>query len=454
MRGVFALVEAVSARSSLVVKTKKGASLTAAFSIDLDNWLDEFGALMDRIRPRFARYESARHAAGLMLGLLSNLERKNCWTIAEERGDVTPHGLQHMLSRASWDEDAVAADVRDYVTTALADPDAVLVVDETGDLKKGAATVGVQRQYTGTAGRIENSQVAVYLTYAGTRGHALIDTALYLPRSWTEDLARLARAGVPDDVDFATKPALAQEMIAAALDAGVPASWVAGDEVYGADTALRSACRRRGVGYVLNVACNHHVVTAGCRVDALIVDTPAFAWQRLSAGAGSKGPRMYSWLLIDIDSALPGHEWIMVRRNDSTQELAYYRCWSPHPVPLPTLVAVAGRRWTIEESFQAAKSQAGLDEHQVRTWTSWRRWVILSMLAMAFVAVTAANERDNTPTPDGLIPFTLNEIRRLFDKLILARTATADTIWAWSLWRRKHQATARYYHYQRRSGHQ
>jgi SRSO17 transposase len=448
---VFALFRGVSARSSLVVKTKKTAALTATLSIDPDDWLDEFGALTDRIRPRFARYESARHAAGLMLGLLSNLERKNCWTIAEERGDVTPHGLQHMLSRGSWDEDAVAVDVRDYVTTAFADPDAVLVVDETGDLKKGAATVGVQRQYTGTAGRVENAQVAVYLTYAGARGHALIDAALYLPRSWTEDPDRMARAGVPDDIDFATKPVLAQEMIAAALDAGVLASWVAGDEVYGADSGLRGVCRDHGVGYVLNVACNHHVVTAGCRVDALAVGIPAFAWQRLSAGAGSKGHRMYSWLLIDIASSLPGHEWIMVRRNDSTGELAYYRCWSPHPVPLRTLVAVAGRRWTIEESFQAAKGQAGLDEHQVRTWTSWRRWVILSMLAMAFLAVTTANERDHTPTTDNLIPFTLNEIRRLFDKLTLVRSASEDTIWAWSLWRRKHQATARYHHYQRRS---
>lgn len=448
---MFALFRGVSARSSLVVKTKKTAALTATLSIDPDDWLDEFGALTDRIRPRFARYESARHAAGLMLGLLSNLERKNCWTIAEERGDVTPHGLQHMLSRGSWDEDAVAVDVRDYVTIAFADPDAVLVVDETGDLKKGAATVGVQRQYTGTAGRVENAQVAVYLTYAGARGHALIDAALYLPRSWTEDPDRMARAGVPDDIDFATKPVLAQEMIAAALDAGVLASWVAGDEVYGADSGLRGVCRDHGVGYVLNVACNHHVVTAGCRVDALAVGIPAFAWQRLSAGAGSKGHRMYSWLLIDIASSLPGYEWIMVRRNDSTGELAYYRCWSPHAVPLRTLVAVAGRRWTIEESFQAAKGQAGLDEHQVRTWTSWRRWVILSMLAMAFLAVTTASERDHTPTPDNLIPFTLNEIRRLFDKLTLVRTASEDTIWAWSLWRRKHQATARYHHYQRRS---
>jgi SRSO17 transposase len=435
----------------VVVKSKKTAVPTAVGSIDPDRWLDEFGALMDRIRPRFARYEPARHAAGLMLGLVSNLERKNCWTIAEERGDVTPHGLQHMLSRASWDEAAVAADMRDYVTTAFADPDAVLVVDETGDLKKGVATVGVQRQYTGTAGRIENAQVAVYLTYAAARGHALIDTALYLPKSWTADAPRRRRAGIPEDVEFATKPALAQQMISSALDAGVSASWVTGDEVYGADSALRRTCQGRGIGYVLAVARNHHVVTAGQRVDELAAAMPRFGWQRFCAGAGSKGPRLYSWLLIDISSALPGHEWIMVRRNDSTHELAYYRCWSADPVPLCTLVGVAGRRWTIEECFQTAKGQAGLDEHQVRTWTSWHRWTILSMLALAFLAVTCANARDNMPTPQGLIPFTVNEIRRLFDKLILTPTATENTIWAWSHWRRKHQSAARTHHYRRRS---
>jgi SRSO17 transposase len=452
--GVFALVGAVSARASLVVKTNQTAALTAALSIDPGEWLDEFGALMDRIRPWFSRHEPARHAASLMLGLLSSLERKNCWTIAEQRGDVTPYGLQNMLSRASWDHDAVAAEVRDYVTTAFADPDAVLVVDETGDLKKGAASVGVQRQYTGTAGRIENSQVAVFLTYAATLGHALIDTRLYLPKSWIEDPSRCCAAGVPDDIEFAAKPELAQSMIIDALEAGVSASWVAGDEVYGADSALRSACRDHGVGYVLAVACNHHIVTAGCRVDELVAAAPGFGWQRLSAGLGSKGPRLYSWLLADITSALPGYEWIMVRRNDKTNELAYYRCWSPHPVPLRTLVWVAGRRWTIEESFQAAKGQAGLDEHQVRTWPSWHRWTILSMLAMAFLAVTCASERTRTSTPKNLIPFTLNEIRRLFDKLVLIRTATRDSIWAWSLYRRKHQATARDHHYRRRSENQ
>ena len=451
---MFALVGAVSARISLVVKTSQDAALTAAFSIDPECWLDEFGALMDRIRPWFARYEPARHAASLVLGLLSNLERKNCWTIAEARGDVTPYGVQHMLSRASWDHDAVTGEVRDYVTTAFADPAAVLAVDETGDLKKGTASVGVQRQYTGTAGRVENSQVAVFLTYAAARGHSLIDTRLYLPKSWIEDPARRRAAGVPDDIEFATKPKLAAAMLTDALDAGVPASWLTGDEVYGADSALRATCRDHGIGYVLAVACNHHVVTAECRVDELVAAAPQFGWQQLSAGQGSKGPRVYSWLLIDITAAITGFEWVMVRRNDTTGELAYYRCWSPHPVPLRTMVGVAGRRWTIEESFQTAKGQAGLDEHQVRTWTSWHRWTILSMLAMAFLAVTCAGEHARTPTPQSLIPFTLNEIRRLFDKLVLTRAATRESIWAWSLWRRKHQATARAHHYHRRSEYQ
>src|SRR6202171_1693358 len=328
---------------------------------------------MDRIRPRVARYEPARHAAGLMLGLLSNLERKNCWTIAEERGDVTPHGLQHMLSRASWDEDAVAGDVRDYVTTAFADPDAVLVVDETGDVKKAAATVGVQRQYTGTAGRIENSQVAVYLAYAAAAGHALIDGELYLPKSWIEDSARRVGAGVPDDVEFATKPALAAAMLTRAVHAGTPARWAAGDEVYGADPGLRTTVCDLGLGYVLGVGSNRTVRTGAgpARVDTLARSLPRHAWQRVSAGTGTKGQRWYSWALVDIDADADadadaaGHHHLLVRRNDKTGELAYYRCYSPDQVTLADYVRVAGWRWKVEESFQTGKGLAGLDEHQI-----------------------------------------------------------------------------------------
>jgi SRSO17 transposase len=315
---------------------------------------------MDRIAPRFARYEPVRRAAGLMLGMLSDLDRKNCWTIAEHRGDVTPDGLQHLLSRARWDADAVRDDVRGYVIDAFGESDAVLVVDETGDVKKGVHSVGVQRQYTGTAGRIENAQVAVFLTYAARRGHALIDRALYLPRSWIEDPDRCAAAGIPAQTGFATKPALATELITRTVYAGVPAAWVAGDEVYGADPTLRRTVRQLGLGYVLQAAANRRVPTAAgpIRVDHLPGMLPTHAWQQYSAGAGSKGHRIYSWAWIALPPEDPdetGQHHLLIRRNDTTGELAYLRCYSPHPVPLATLVRVAGQRWRIEESFQAAK---------------------------------------------------------------------------------------------------
>ena len=249
--------------------------------------------MIDRIAPRFTRYEPLRHAAELMAGMVSGLDRKNCWTIAEHRGDATPDGLQHLLARAKWDADGVRDDLRDYVVDALGDAGAILVVDETGDVKKGTATVGVQRQYSGTAGRIENSQVAVYLTYAAPRGHALIDRALYLPKSWTEDPARCQDAGIPHDQSgFATKPALATTLISRAVAAKVPAAWVAGDEVYGADPRLRAAIRGHHLGYVLAIAANRRVPThAGpVRVDALPALIPAHAWQRHSAWRWSSRP--------------------------------------------------------------------------------------------------------------------------------------------------------------------
>ena len=279
-----------------------------------------------------------------MLGLLSDLDRKNCWSIAEHRGAKTPDALQHLLSRAVWDADLVRDDLRSYVIDHLGELGAVLVVDETGDLKKGTHSVGVQRQYTGTAGRIENSQVAVYLAYAARTGHALIDRALYLPQSWTERPDRCADAGIPTGTVFATKPALATAMITAALDAGTPASWVAGDEVYGADPTLRATLEGRGVGYVLAVASNRRVPTANrpIQVDFLAAALPVRSWQRLSAGAGSSGHRMYSWAWIPINPAGDGHHWVLLRRNDTTGEIAYYRAFSPTAVPLGVLVKVAG----------------------------------------------------------------------------------------------------------------
>jgi SRSO17 transposase len=432
------------------------AAVAAVHSVDPDRWWTEFSAVIDRLASRFARYEPLRHASELMTGMVSGLDRKNCWTISEHRGAGTPDGLQHLLSRAKWDADAVRDDLRDYVVDAFGDPGATLILDETGDVKKGMHSVGVQRQYTGTAGRIENSQVAVYLTYAAPRGHALIDRALYLPRSWAEDSQRCDDAGIPTDKrEFATKPTLARMLLARAVGAQVPATWVAGDEVYGADPRLRAAIRGHQLGYVLAISANRCVPTpAGkIRVDRLPAMLPSWAWQKHSAGTGAHGQRYYSWAWVDLvaeDDTDTGYHYVLIRRNDTTGELAYLRCYSPRPVPLRTLVRVAGQRWRIEEAFQAAKGLVGLDQHQVRRWTSWHRWTTLAMLAHAFLAVATAIERDIQPTPAGLIALTVNEFRRLFDALLLVTKHSVTSLLAWSRWRRRHQHQARLSHYRRR----
>ncbi|MCD9900880.1 IS701 family transposase [Streptomyces sp. MT29] len=408
---------------------------------------------MDRIAGRFARVEPRRRSGWLVLGLLADLPRKNCWTIAEWAGDPTPHGLQHLLSRASWDADTVRDDARDYVVEHLRDDAAVLVVDETGDVKKGTHTVGVQRQYTGTAGRIENSQVAVYLVYAGSRGHAAVDRELYVPRAWTTDPDRCQAAGIPEERAFATKPELAAVMIERFLDAGHHAAWAAGDEVYGGNPKLRAALETRGMGYVLAVACSAEITTqAGkFKADALAGKLPRRAWQKLSAGAGAKGHRFYDWAVIDTVDPGPGHRQLLIRRNRATGELAYYRCYSPGAVPLTTLVRVAGSRWRVEETFQAGKGLAGLDEHQVRRFVSWTRWVTLAMLAHALLAVVRADEHDRAADPADLIPLSCNEVQRLFIAIVVQSVHNTAHRLAWSNWRRRHQARSQASHYRRQA---
>lgn len=301
---------------------------------------------MGRIAGRIARYEPRLRAGRLVLGLLSDLPRKNCWTIAEWAGQASPYGMQHLLCRAAWDADAVRDDVREYVVEHLHDEAAVLVVDETGDVKKGTHTVAVQRQYTGTAGRIENCQVAVYLVYAGARGHAAVDRELYIPRSWTCAPDRCRAAGLGEDTVFATKPELATTMIERFLNAGHHVGWVTGDEVYGGNPKLRTALQERGIGHVLAVACSAEVPTGAgkFRADVLAKKVPKRAWQKLSAGRGAKGHRFYDWAVIDLASPGPGRHQLLTRRNRTTGELAYYRCFSPQPVPLTQLVRVAGSR--------------------------------------------------------------------------------------------------------------
>ncbi|MET9397987.1 IS701 family transposase [Kitasatospora sp. NPDC002965] len=411
---------------------------------------------MGRIAGRFTRVEPRRRVRQLVLGLLSDLPRKNCWTIAECAGEAAPDGMQHLLGRAKWDADQVRDDVRGYVVEHLHDEQAVLVVDETGDVKKGTHTVGVQRQYTGTAGRIENSQVAVYLVYAGRRGHAAVDRELYVPHSWTDLPDRCRAAGLDDQTAFATKPELAARMIGRFLDAGHRAPWVAGDEVYGGNPKLRAALEERGCGYVLAVARTHEVPTpAGkFRADILVKKLPKRAWQKLSAGAGTKGHRFYDWAVIDLARPAPGSHRLLIRRNRSTGELAFYRCYSSRPVPLTTLVRVAGSRWRVEEFFQSGKGLAGLDEHQVRRFVSWSRWVTLAMLAHAFLAVVRAGEHARQPGPTDLIPLTCNEIQRLFTTLVIRPVHDATHRLGWSHWCRHHQARAQASYYRRQAANQ
>jgi SRSO17 transposase len=435
--------------------------VAAGLSVDLDRWRREFDELMLRVGARFARVEPRRRMASFVLGLLAGLPRVNCWSIAEYAGEDGPRGMQRLLSAAVWDEAGVRDDLRGYVLEHFADPGAVLVVDETGDVKKGMMTVGTQRQYTGTAGRTENAQVAVYLAYAAPAGSAFLDRALYLPRSWTDDPGRCRAAGVPPDTAFATKPALARQMITRAIDAGTPAAWVTADEVYGQDPQLRAGLARRGLGYVLAVARSHPVTTpAGtCPAVRLAKQLPARAWQRLSAGPGAKGPRWYDWAVIEVtDPAVTGGggpHWLLIRRRISDGEYAFYRAHAPGPVPLAQLVRVAGSRWKVEDGFAAGKELAALDEHQVRSWTSWHRWTILALLACAFLSVLAAAQPEGS-THDQLIPLTRNEIRRLFTGLCRQPPAPRRQL-HWSRWRRRHQATARACHYRRRAlppGHQ
>ncbi|MDG4796391.1 IS701 family transposase [Micromonospora sp. WMMD1082] len=412
----------------------------------------------DAFAGRFGRVEPRRTATAFVSGLLADIEVKTCWQLAERAGHARPDAMQRLLYRAVWDADAVRDDLRDVVVARFGDSDGVLVVDETGDLKKGTHSVGVQRQYTGTAGRIENAQVGVFCGYASRHGHTLIDRRVYLPVSWTDDRDRCQAAGVPDEVAFATKSELAADMITAAVDAGVPVGWAAADEAYGNSSVFRTHLREHRLGYVLAVSRSHLVPLDGgktrVRADRVAVDLPASAWQRRSAGAGSKGPRFYDWAWLndvctDADPDDGGHHSLLIRRNTTTGELAFYRCWTPQQATLARLVRVAGIRWTVEESFQAAKGQVGLDQHQVRRWDSWHRFTTLALAALAVLAICAADADDDS-TDTGLIKLTVNETRRLINTLVLRPIRDLTHRLRWSDWRRRHQARARQAHYTRR----
>jgi SRSO17 transposase len=369
--------------------------------VDLAAWVAGLNDLFALVAGRFPRVEPRLRARAYVRGLLAPLASKNGWTLAEAAGNATPDGMQRLLNRAAWDADGVRDDVRGYVVRHLGDAGGVLVVDETGFVKKGARSAGVQRQYSGTAGRVENCQLGVFCAYATGKGRALIDRELYLPKSWTGDRGRCREAGVPDDVQFAAKPELARLMLGRALDAGVPAAWVTADEAYGRDGKFRDWLEQRRIGYVVAVAANQAVRgdAGASRADVLAAHAPDQAWKRRSCGNGSKGPRVFDWAAATMPEGggePPGwSRYLLVRRSLTRNakgdlELACYLCCAPAGTADEELIRVAGSRWAIEECFQTAKNATGLDQYQVRRYDAWYRHATLAMLAHAYLAVTAA----------------------------------------------------------------
>jgi SRSO17 transposase len=348
-----------------------------------------------RLAPYFERAEPRQRAMAYLQGLLSPAERKNSWQLAEVSGDTTPYAFQHLLRRALWDPEAVCGELRRYVLQHLADPSAVLVIDETGFLKKGRHSAGVARQYSGTAGRVENCQIGVFLGYASPLGHTLLDRELYLPQEWTADRDRCRQAGIPEDQRFATKPQLAQQILERVLATGIPAKWVAGDSVYGDDRRLRLWLEAQLQASVLAVSGQEYVWLDGRQrqVKTILATLPEDGWTRLSAGDGAKGPRWYDWGWRPLADPLdPGwRRWLLVRRRVSDPtELRGYVIFAPQDTTLAEAVRVAGSRWVIEQLFEAAKGEVGLDHYEVRSWTGWYRHITLAMWALALLAVLRA----------------------------------------------------------------
>lgn len=362
---------------------------------EVSNWAKEFDALAERMSPHFARSEARVRARDYLVGLLSPVERKNGWQLAEQVGNQTPYGIQNLLGRAQWNADAVRDELRKYAIEHLGHSQAVLVIDETGFLKKGTKSVGVQRQYSGTAGRIENCQIGVFVGYASPQGYTFIDRELYLPKSWTDDSERCHSAGVPEEVKFATKPQLARKMLERAFNAEVPVAWVTADEVYGSDRRLRLWLEEQQQAYVMAVSTAEPIWTnlEMHKVEELVATVPEAAWARLSCGEGSKGPREYDWARAKFNCphAPKWERWLLVRRSLTDQtDRAYYVAFAPRGTTLEEMVSVAGTRWTIETSFETAKGEVGLDHYEVRSWSGWYRHITLALLAHALLTVTRA----------------------------------------------------------------
>jgi len=450
-------------------------------------WLVKLqGELHALLAPVFAQARS-RLAAFAYIGALLAApgERRSCWQLAEAAGHATPRRMQALLAEHAWDWKAALGALQRFILDHLGDPQAVLVLDETAELKQGQMTVGVARQHAGITGQVENCQTVVFTAYVTARGHAPFDFRLYLPRQWCTGEGRRERAQVPEDVPFQTKTEQGTEMVTSAISGGVPFAWMAGDEVYGRSSKLRAACQKGGKGYVLAVPVNFKVTLSSGRraaVGALGRLVPARCWEARSCGPGCKGHRDYEWAWIGTCS--PWHHVLIRRSLSDPSELAFFYCHAPagRPVSLPVLIKVAGKRWPAEECHQQGKGQAGLDQHQVRLWHSFHRHTVLSMCVLALLAIAAARpaapasdppasppgpdqqprhwrdtgilpaSADEPPPSDpGMVKVSVPEARRLLRLATTPMTAASHQLgYAWSRWRRKHQARARYHHYQAR----
>ena len=384
----------------------------ASIETTLELWASSLREVKGRIRPLFGQERVAASAGRFLDGLLGNEPRKTGWMRAEAAGDPGPWRQQAILGRGRWDADALRDIVRDYALETLADEEAVLVIDETGFLKQGKASCGVARQYTGSAGKITNCQIGEFASYVSRHGHAFIDRALYLPQAWTDDPARMKAAHVPQDVGFATKPQIARAIIGRAITAKAPFSFVAADSVYGTGD-IETTLRKAGKGYVLGVAANHVFRSWGRKeliggaAAKIAQHLPKSAWRRLTAGEGTKGPRLHDWAYLELadlnageyNSALTA-EWtrgLLIRRNIADGDLAFFSTWCPKGTPMEKLVSVEGHRWAIEDSFETAKNEFGLDHNETRSWHGWHRHVSLVMLTFAMMAVIRNRANDASP---------------------------------------------------------
>jgi SRSO17 transposase len=464
---------------------KKSESQLVVAPCPEEIWKGLFDEVCERIGPLFERSETRERAKFYLQGLLSPIKRKNGWQLAEEMGDRNPYGVQYLLNRARWDADKMRDIVLGYVCEKLGDENGVGALDETGFLKKGDKSVGVQRQYSGAAGRIENSQIGVFLSYTSIYGHTLLDRALYLPKSWIQDPERCREAGVPEEVKFATKPELAIQLIKRALDAKIPIAWFVGDSVYGSSRKLRSFLEEQRKAHALAVTCKEKIVREEKpqRVDEIAASLAPNDWQCLSAGAGSKGPRLYNWSLVPLkDAGIAGWgHYLVIRQSMETGEkapdTAYILVFAPTGTTLQKMVKAIGNRWTVEECFKIGKSDVGLDEYEVRSWQGWYRHITLCMVVMAFLAVLRLSSQTleaprndeqkqiaakNDSLDDSsiqnqfhsylpmMIPLSIPEIKKLFYYIVSFKPLSTFYRVAWSVWRRTHQALAQFYHSQQR----